>query len=282
MNKQPSLLLVALVGLLMACCVAASIGTIALVLFSSEFESALSLAVPPANTLTSLESATPLPTWTPESTPTRKLGASGSSSTRSTPTPLPVKSVAYNVFVPTPAAPKIVYAFGFDSDLVVETYAVRGTTFNALSASLDANALADPHEDKSRYYARTDWHLGGNWFWKPTTRGCEVDHGEVTMQITMTLPIMAEQTGVPANVQTRWTRFIENTITHESGHVKIALQGARDYQRDLGNFQPAADCGALKSKLSDLFDRAFSSIDDANVRYDAETKHGVSQGAVFP
>lgn len=282
MNKQPSLLLAALVGLLMACCVAASMGTLAVFVFSADIQSALALAARPTSTLTSFQSPTPVPSATRESTPARRQGTSASSSSRVTPTPVSVKNAAYNVFVETPNAPQVAYAIGFDSNLAVETYAVRGSTLNALSAALDANALTDPHEDKSRYYARTDWHLGGNWYWKPTTRGCEVDHGEVTMQITMTLPIMAEQTGVPANVQTRWTRFVDNTIRHESGHVKIALQGARDYQRELGNFQPAVDCGALKSKLQDLFDRFFSSIDEANVRYDAETKHGVNQGAVFP
>jgi predicted secreted Zn-dependent protease len=282
MKNQPSLYLVAIVGLLLACCVAAGLGTIALFLFSDDIESSLQVAVQPAITETGYQTVTPAPSVTKESTPARKLGTSGSSSTRATATPLSVKRIAYDVFVPTPGAPQVVYAIGFESDLAVETYSVRGTTLNALSASLDANALTDPHEDKSRYYARTDWHLGGNWYWKPTTRGCEVDHGVVTMQMTMTLPVMAEQTGVAATVQTRWNRFVENTVTHESGHVKIALQGARDYQRDLGNFQPAVDCGALKSKLSDLFDHAFSSIDETNVKYDAETKHGVTQGAVFP
>jgi predicted secreted Zn-dependent protease len=281
MNK-PSLFLIAIVGLLLACCVAASLGTVALFLFSADIDSYLPVALQPAITPTSYPTVTPAPTLTKASTPAKKVSTPGSSSTRATATPLSISSVAYNVFVPTPGAPQVAYAIGFESNLAVETYIVRGSTLNALSASLDANALTDPHEDKSRYYARTDWHLGGNWYWKPTSRGCEVDHGEVTMQMTMTLPIMAEQKGVAATVQTRWTRFISNTITHESGHVNIALQGARDYQRELGNSQPAVDCSVLKSNLQDLFDRAFSSIDEANVTYDAETKHGVTQGAVFP
>ncbi len=282
MKNQPSLFLVVLVGLLLACCVAASLGTIALVLFSGEIESYLQVAAQPAITSTIEQTVTPAAFATKTSPLPKQTAAAGSSSKRTTPTPLSVKSREYNVFVPTPGAPNVVYPIGFESNLAIATYAVRGSTLNALSASLDDNALADPHEDNSRYYARTDWHLGGNWYWKSTTRGCEVDHGEVTMQMTMTLPIMQQQTGVPAAVQTRWNRFIDNTIEHESGHVRIALEGARVYQRDLGNFRATADCGTLKSKLADLFDRVFSSIDEENVRYDAETKHGVNQGAVFP
>ncbi len=274
MNKQPSRWLMALVGILMACCVFASCGTIVLFVALSSSTSSPSVAVEP--------SVTAAPSIAVRNTLTAKQDSGGSSSTRVMPTALPIKSTTYSISVPTPMAPSTIYDIDFDSDIEIDTYTVFGTTFNALSASLDANALADPHEPPSRYYARTDWHLGGNWYWKPSLRGCAVDHGQVTMQVTVTLPLMAEQKAVPANVQSRWARFIENTILHESGHVKIALQGARDYQRDLGNFPVAADCNRLKSQLQDLFDNAFGSIDKANVRYDGETRHGVTQGAVFP
>ncbi len=282
MNKQPSVWLIALVGILLVCCVFASIGTIALLVVVNSSDLVQPVAIEPTATLAVSKSVTPTRSATPQTTPAKKQGTGGSSSTKVTPTPVTIKSLAYNVFVPTPIAPAVTYAIGYESDLQVETYAVQGVTFNAISASLDANALSDPHEERSRYYARTDWHLGGNWYWKPSTRGCAVDHGEVSIQITMTLPALADQAAAPANVKTRWTHFIENTITHESGHVKIALQGAREYQRDLGNYPPAADCDVLKSQLQDLFERSFDSIDQKNVNYDAETRHGVSQGAVFP
>ncbi len=274
MNKPPSPWLMALVGILLACCVFASCGAIVLFVALNDSTPSPSLAIGP--------SVTPVPSPTVRNTATAKRDSGGSTSVRATPTVLPIKSTTYGISVPTPAAPTIAYDIGFDSDVVVDTYAVYGTTFNALGASLDARALEDPHEQRSRYYARTDWHLGGNWYWKPALRGCSVDHGQVTMQITVTLPLMAEQKAAPANVQNRWARFIENTILHETGHVKIALQGARDYQRDLGNFPVAADCTRLKSQLQDLFDNAFGSIDKANVRYDADTRHGATQGAVFP
>jgi len=83
-------------------------------------------------------------------------------------------------------------------------------------------------------------------------------------------------------VLNRWTTFANNTITHESGHVKLNLQGARDYQRDLGNFPPATDCTTIKPQLSDLFDRATKTINRAGIDYDTQTQHGAKQGAVFP
>lgn len=84
------------------------------------------------------------------------------------------------------------------------------------------------------------------------------------------------------DVQNRWSAFTDNTITHESGHVKLDLDGAREYQRALGNYPPAADCGTLQSGLRDLFNSNFSAIDRANVDYDRQTQHGRKQGAIFP
>jgi predicted secreted Zn-dependent protease len=150
-----------------------------------------------------------------------------------------------------------------------------------ISKSLEANAVADPHEPGSRYYALTRWQLASDWSVRPSTRGCEVVNGDVSVMITMTLPMLATA-GASADTLKRFNTFIEKTILHENGHAEIALQGARDYQRALGNHSAASNCDALKTQLSDLFRRHFNSIDRANRDYDAKTKHGLTQGAVFP
>jgi hypothetical protein len=87
---------------------------------------------------------------------------------------------------------------------------------------------------------------------------------------------------MPGDAGDRWNRFLDNTILHESGHVQIALDGARNYQRELGNLPPARDCITLQSQLKALFDQHFAAIDHSSVQYDAETRHGRTQGAVFP
>jgi predicted secreted Zn-dependent protease len=188
----------------------------------------------------------------------------------------------YDVFIPTPTAPPLAYPIDFQSTTQVVTYTVTGKTLNEISASLEKNAMADPHEPNSAYYARTNWHIQGQWFWTPTARGCEVDRGTVTVAITITLPALKTTAGVPADVQNRWNAFIRNTSAHEQGHARFALEGARDYQRDLGNFPPAPDCNVIQTQLRDLYNRDFEKIDRVNVKYDADTQHGLTQGAVFP
>lgn len=186
----------------------------------------------------------------------------------------------YNVVIPTPTAARIVYPVDFVDRFALITYPVSGTTLAAISKSLDANAMADPHEPNNRFYARTDWYINYRITSKVTTRGCELDKSGVTIALTMTLPALA--TTAPRDVTDRWGSFIQKAIVHESGHVKLAQDGARTFQRDLGNLAPATDCNALDSNAHNLFDKSFAAIDKVNVQYDADTQHGVTQGATFP
>lgn len=214
-----------------------------------------------------------------QATPTRVIVTnSGAASSARTPTRL---RNPYQVVIPTPGAPSTLYPIEFDSDFNVVTYNVIGKTVSEISKSLDANAMPDPSEPGSRYYALTRWQLAGDWSVRPTLRGCEVSSGRVSVKITMTLPLHTSS-GASTDTLNRFNTFVEKTTLHESGHVEITLQGAREYQRALGNYPAAPTCSALDAQLNDLFRRSFDAIHRANREYDAKTQHGRTQGAVFP
>jgi predicted secreted Zn-dependent protease len=233
----------------------------------------------PLTTPTRLSTETPAPTFT-RVIPPPTVGATRAATASPTRTLAPMPS--YNIVVPTPTAPPMIYPITFSSSLKIVTYPVIGQTLTELSKSLDAQAIPEPREPGSRYYALTEWFLSARWVTHPTARGCEVESGSITLAMTMTLPALTATTGMPHEVLNRWNVFVNNTITHESGHVKINLQGARDYQRGLGNSAPALDCNALGLRLDDEFDRALDALTRAGRDYDARTQHGVTQGAVFP
>jgi predicted secreted Zn-dependent protease len=190
--------------------------------------------------------------------------------------------VPYDVVIPTPTAPAMVYPIKLDSSLKVVTYGVIGKTVNDILQSLNAQAMPDSNDPNGEFLARTDYFISAQWSYQPTARGCEVESGTVTLAMTMTLPALSSTVGMPPDLLNRWTTFISNTITHESGHVKLNYQGASDFQRDLGNALPASDCTTIEPRLNDLFTRATGAIRQSNIDYDAETEHGAKQGAVFP
>lgn len=278
MNSKPSPWLAVTVGILIVCCCLFTVGAVGIIAWEGKGLYPASLAVVDrAPTAMPFSPSSPAPANSPSQT-------EGGKSAQATLTPIVTVSGQglYDIVVPTPSAPALIYPIQFDSNLKIVTYPVIGTTLVALSRSLDANALPDPHEKDSRYYARTDWNLSGHWTWNPTTRGCEVDSGSISISMTMTLPLLASTQGVRTDVLNRWDNFVNNTVTHETGHVKLDLQGARDFQHNLGNFPTAPGCDVIQSKLKTLFDNSFAAIDRANTDYDAQTRHGRTQGAVFP
>lgn len=274
MSRSAWILLIASEVIALCCC-GALIVFVGIRGFPEAQPTEIALIQPTATT-----TPTPRRTDTPAPTYTLVIQLRGTSAaTRASAAPL---VNLYNVVVPTPTAPKMIYPIQFVSAFALVTYTVSGKTISELSKSLEASALPDPHEAGTRYYANTKWYLSAHWSWKETPGGCGIGRSDVSIATTMTLPALATTNGVSADILNRWNSFIRNTQTHEEGHVRLAQQGARDYQRELGNFPPASDCTAIQFQLSKLFDREFAAIDQANVDYDTQTQHGLTQGAVFP
>ncbi len=294
MSSRPAPALLGVVGLLAVCCCCISTGSFGIVASVLGLRSGPAASDAPSSFFRSTGGISPSPTRGPSAprpasataipdvaTPTPASLNILNRATPAGPLPTVLRAEAYNIVVPTPSAPSLVYPIQFDSTLKTMMYQITGATIPEISRALDTNAIPDPHEANARYYAQTDWHLTAHWYWQQTLRGCEVDRGDVTLAMTVTVPILSAL-NASQDVQNRWSAFIENTITHESGHVKLDLDRAREYQRALGNYPPARDCGSLQAGLRNLFNTSFAGIDRANVDYDSQTQHGRTQGAVFP
>ncbi len=280
-----------IVAVLALCCCAQVFGTLAIVGYvignpaPPDF-----VAIIPTETATAISTRPRIiPTAAPNLFPTNTRVIApptaiprGETPTQRATNPASTAGGLYDIFIPTPTAPAMAYPVDFKSATTLATYTVTGNTLTAISDSLEKNAMPDPHEPGSRYYARTNWFIQGEWFWKPTARGCEMDRGTVSIAITITLPALKTTAGLAPDLLKRWNSFVSNTSVHEQGHARLALQGARDYQRNLGNFPPAANCDLLQNQLRDLYNRDFDAIDRVNVEYDKDTQHGLTQGAVFP
>jgi predicted secreted Zn-dependent protease len=184
--------------------------------------------------------------------------------------------------VPTPLASSLTYPIAFSSTFKVITYTVTGKSFAEISNSLNSNTLTDPHDPLARFYARTDWRLARSWTTRLTLNGCEIDRGDVSLGMTMTLPALVPTAGVPSDVLARWSTFVDRLVVHEAEHVRINLEGARRLQDEIGNIQPAPSCDALNSQVIDLSSSRFKAIDQEGANYDDQTNHGQTQGAKFP
>lgn len=110
------------------------------------------------------------------------------------------------------------------------------------------------------------------------------------------LPNWVNKTNATQNAQTEWNRFIAAVQVHENGHVKIVNDFKQDktasYTDKLlkisvtgsGDTQEAATADAiakLKTEANKNYDDALQELNGLNDKYDADTNHGVTQGAVL-
>ncbi len=300
MKKSSSSILVVVIGVLAIGCCSFSVGALGVFVWlsltqpidvemglASPTESDLQASVPidtpvpfPTATATPtakpMSSATPTPTYTlviQPGTPLPPLGPAVRNPTRVSP---------YTVVIPTPTQSALRNPVAYESRFAVQTYSVTGKTLTEISKSLDENTAISSYGPGTRYYAQTEWYLSTVRSWKETARGCQVDSSKVSVAITMTLPVLVTASEIPPDVLARWEHFLDNTITHESGHVTLAMDGARTLQRDMGDFPPAPNCDVIRMQLDSLFKEEYDRIASANAQYDVKTQHGRTQGAVFP
>lgn len=162
-------------------------------------------------------------------------------------------------------------AFAGVPHVVVRTYAVGGSDRATIRAALDAAA---PHDrnDGERVEALTHWRF--TWRWTGTARRCDLEAARVRFAATVTLPRLVEVDALAPDVEADWARYRAALEAHEANHVRYAyghrgevlaaIRGARCATAD-------AAAGAVVRRLV-----------GHDIGYDRDTRHGATEGAVFP
>lgn len=162
----------------------------------------------------------------------------------------------------------------------VEYYYVAGGSAPQLRAEL--NRLRPADADGRRHDARTRWGV----HWRFTTRrsvtGCEVASFVVTFESVTTLPRWTnERDGTPALVA-QWRAYEAALTQHEEGHKRIG-QLAAQAVRDAGaGVPPQTVCAQLGPIVNSRANAVLEEYRRKDRQYDAETNHGMKQGARFP
>lgn len=167
---------------------------------------------------------------------------------------------------PTPTADQTAEISGADLDY----YDIRGGSAADLRKQM--NALG-PLDEGRRWDAYTGWHIHWNW---PGygTNNCDLSRATTSLEITVTLPRWANPDGADAALITKWNKYYEALARHEQAHVDTALDG---YPKVLQAIQNATCATAEQAAL-----QAVEPIHEADRAYDQETRHGATEGAVFP
>ncbi len=120
-----------------------------------------------------------------------------------------------------------------------------------------------------------------NFRYAPAGDGCRFTQFRVNVTGKITLPRWAGENGSSA-LAAKWRAFVAALRVHENGHYAHGISAADEIRAVGQSFRIPGRC----SNISSLFDERATKILDkyraADVAYDLATRHGRTQGVVFP
>lgn len=159
------------------------------------------------------------------------------------------------------------------------SYVVYGQNVAEISAQLFR--CSPVRSSDGTFAGSTDYNM--NWSYNFTANElglCVVNHVSVGLNVNQTMPEWQNtQNSTPATIRV-WETFLKNLQTHEDGHVVIDKQYAAQLLHELSNVSPES-CETISSTVQEIIHKNVDALEEANKQYDAQTNHGVTQGAVL-
>jgi predicted secreted Zn-dependent protease len=151
-------------------------------------------------------------------------------------------------------------------------YELNGSTPDELRAQLNQLGPVDPL-DGLHYDARTDWHI--SWTWPGYGESeCDLSRATISYNTKVTVPYWQPAKNTDPALIEKWNRYLNNLALHEQGHVNYVATNYLQVKDAIQN----ATCLTAEQAAQDLL----TVFRQADAEYDEQTKHGETQGAVFP
>ena len=160
-------------------------------------------------------------------------------------------------------------------------YDISGTASAQIRAQLQK--LSPMYVDGKQYAGKTTWSmryrtLGA----RAVPSGCEVRQVEVSVSVFYTMPRWVNLDKASAVLSKQWREYYAALLTHEEGHAKIAHAAADTLRAALTRLPANVPCATFREQQSQVNRLVLDQFRKQQAKYDEETQHGRTQGAVFP
>ncbi|HEX8386961.1 MAG TPA: DUF922 domain-containing protein [Rubricoccaceae bacterium] len=162
--------------------------------------------------------------------------------------------------------------------VAVRTYPVTGSRADEVLASMAAGA---PHADGETFFGMTATQLAFRYVRERTGRACTLRDVQIDLDVSVSLPAWTPGPGTDYDLRRDWARFESSLRRHEDHHRVLAERGAEAIRRELDGLA-APTCAGADGEARRRAERVRIETDAAHRRYDDETGHGETQGAVWP
>ena len=161
-----------------------------------------------------------------------------------------------------------------------EYYDVSGTTPEEIRHHMTKNGTK--WDDGQTYDAVTTWDIRYRY---DTTReggGCYVTSAKTKIGIIFRYPRFTPQPETPESVLNRWNTYMNNLQLHEIGHRDLAVDAAHEISESLSAMGSFTTCREADKAVAAVAKEKLGRMKQSQKDYDATTRHGATQGAVFP
>ncbi len=161
-----------------------------------------------------------------------------------------------------------------------EYYEVCGCGEEELHCDLKKKCIT--WTDGKKYDSLTSWEIKWDHGFDQASKTCAVNSFKPIINITFRFPKWNRTDEAPQTLIEKWDRYLNSLIAHENGHRDMVVAAVNDLSRVVVQLPPAPTCADLERNMRDLFRKSMEKMKKDQREYDEATKHGTSQGAVFP
>lgn len=158
-------------------------------------------------------------------------------------------------------------------------YDVSGLTEQAIRE--DMNAQRRRHV-RGGYDAYVSWSLAWHFHYDDDLKGCKIVRASTSLKVDYQLPRWVDEAAANAPLRQRWNAYYDALLEHEYGHRDFGIAAAEAVASALLAMPHYRDCLVLRRNANELAARVLWGYLVREKDYDRETRHGMTQGAVFP
>lgn len=163
----------------------------------------------------------------------------------------------------------------------VEHYDVSGSTPKDVRKALNELGPMDKTESR-RFDAVTKWYVKWRYTYRNTGQGCEIASAATDVKVDITMPRLKVDTDTPSALRQAFDRYTANLLVHEKGHGKIGIDIARRIEEGLARLPAESNCTRMGQVANEFGRKLVKEANQQDIDYDAQTRHGATQGARFP
>lgn len=160
-------------------------------------------------------------------------------------------------------------------------YPITGSTAPELRSQMNRLGPIDPATG-SRFDAYTRWSVRWYYHYQNQDSRCQFTSAEVKTTVTITLPQWNPPPQASTHLRDRWQAYINALALHENGHQQHGVKASAEILQALWQTPPTASCQDLQRAANQAAEKIIQKYNQEDISYDRRTKHGATQGAIFP